>query len=86
MGPAPGIHAPYQFEKYQFYESGEEAKLGQEALWYYQSQDGNHQQSEIIPYAKMPRESPPPHYGLYTPPYPHFRILDWTEHAGWNEQ
>ncbi len=85
-GPAPGIHAPYRFEKYQFYESGEEAKLGQEALWYYQSQDGNHQQAEIIPYAKMPREWPQPHYGIYTPPYPHFRILDWTEHAGWNEQ
>lgn len=85
-GPAPGIHAPYRFEKYQFYESGEEAKLGQEALWYYQSQDGNHQQAEIIPYAKMPRESPEPHYGVYIPPYPHFRILDWTRHAGWNEQ
>jgi LmbE family N-acetylglucosaminyl deacetylase len=85
-GPAPGIHAPYRFEKYQFYESGEEAKLGQEALWYYQSQDGNHQQAEIIPYAKMPREWRQPHYGVYIPPYPHFRILDWTEHPGWNEQ
>jgi LmbE family N-acetylglucosaminyl deacetylase len=85
-GPAPGIHAPYRFEKYQFYESGEEAKLGQEALWYYQSQDGNHQQAEIIPYADMPREAPKPHYGIYIPPYPHFRILDWTDHEGWNEQ
>jgi LmbE family N-acetylglucosaminyl deacetylase len=85
-GPALGIHAPYRFEKYQFYESGEEAKLGQEALWYYQSQDGNHQQAEIIPYAKLPRESAPPHYGVYIPPYPHFRILDWTGHAGWNEK
>jgi len=84
-GPAPGIHAPYRFEKYQFYESGEEAKLGQEALWYYQSQDGNHQQAEIIPYAKMAREAPQPHYGIYIPPYPHFRILDWTAHSGWNE-
>jgi LmbE family N-acetylglucosaminyl deacetylase len=84
-GPGPQKHAPYRYEKFPFFISGQTATLGQEALWYYQSQDGNHQQAEIIPYADMPREAPKPHYGIYTPPYPHFRILDWQEHAGWNE-
>ena len=84
-GPGPQKHAPYRYEKFQFYISGEAAMLGQEATWYYQSQDGNHEQAIITPYAKMPREAPAPHYGIYIPPYPHFRILDWQEHAGWNE-
>jgi LmbE family N-acetylglucosaminyl deacetylase len=84
-GPGPQKHAPYRYEKFQFYVSGEAAKLGQEATWYYQSQDGNHQQAVIVPYAEMPREAPAPHYGIYNPPYPHFRILDWQEHEGWNE-
>ncbi len=84
-GPGPQKHAPYRYEKFEFYTSGEAATLGQEATWYYQSQDGNHQQAEIIPYDKMPREAPKPHYGIYNPPYPHFRILDWQKHGGWNE-
>ena len=84
-GPGPQKHAPYQYEKLQFYVSGEAAMLGQEALWYYQSQDGNHQQAEIVPYDKLPREEPAPHYGHYIPPYPHFKILDWQKHEGWNE-
>jgi LmbE family N-acetylglucosaminyl deacetylase len=84
-GPGPQKHAPFRYEKFQFYLSGQASTLGQEALWYYQSQDGNHQQAEIIPYNKMEREAPKPHYGIYIPPYPHFRILDWQDHAGWNE-
>ncbi len=69
-------HAPYKYEKHTLHVSGEVARISQEALWYYQSQDGNHQQAEIIDYAKLPREEP----------YPHVRILDWQEHEGWNEQ
>ncbi len=84
-GPGPQKHAPYRYEKFQFYVSGEAARLGQEATWYYQSQDGNHQQGVIVPYGKLPREAPAPHYGIYNPPYPHFQILDWQEHDGWNE-
>lgn len=84
-GPGPQKHAPYRYEKFQFYMSGEATKLGQEATWYYQSQDGNHQQAVIVPYRKFVREAPEPHYGIYNPPYPHFRILDWQDHAGWNE-
>jgi hypothetical protein len=49
--------------------------MRQEALWY-QSQDGNHQQANIIEYDKLPSEDP----------YPHARILDWQDHEGWNEQ
>jgi LmbE family N-acetylglucosaminyl deacetylase len=84
-GPGPQKHAPFRYEKFQFYVSGPVSVVGQEALWYYQSQDGNHQQAEIIPYNKMEHEAPKPHYGLYIPPYPHFRILDWQDHSGWNE-
>jgi hypothetical protein len=40
--PGPQKHAPYKYEKFQFYVSGQVAVLGQEATWYYQSQDGNH--------------------------------------------
>lgn len=74
-GAVPNRRAPYKYEKYILNVSGEAARLGQEALWYYQSQDGNHQQAEIVDYDKLPR----------TEPYPHFRILDWQEHAGWNQ-
>ncbi len=72
----PGRHAPYQYRKEHLYVSGEAAKLGQEATWYYESQDGNHQQANIIEFMKLPREEP----------FPHFRILDWYEHEGWNNQ
>lgn len=74
-GPAPATHAPYRYEKQTFYVSGEAARLGQEATWYYQSQDGNHEQGSIAPFEKLSREEP----------YPHFRILDWQQHEGWNE-
>ncbi len=75
-GAQPGRHAPYQYEKRHLFVSGEAAKLGQEATWYYQSQDGNHQQAAIVDFSKLPREEP----------YPHYRILDWWEHEGWNER
>ena len=84
-GPGPQKHAPYRYEKLEFYVSGDAAKLGQEASWYYQSQDGNHQQAEIVSYGELPRVEPPNHWGKYFPPYPHYRILDWRDHEGWNE-
>ncbi len=71
-----GRHAPYRYKKDTFYASGEAARIGQEALWYYQSQDGNHQQAEIKDFLDLPR----------TEAYPHFRILDWWEHVDWNEK
>lgn len=74
-GAMQHVQAPYKFEKQTFYVSGEAARIGQEATWYYQSQDGNHEQAEIVPFDKLPREEP----------YPHYRILDWQDHAGWNE-
>ncbi len=75
-GPQPGKHAPFHYEKQTLFVSGEAAKLGQEASWYYQSQDGNHLQAKIVDFAKLPR----------TEAYPHFRILDWQDHEGWNER
>ena len=57
-GPGPQKHAPYKYEKFQFYVSGEVATLGQEATWYYQSQDGNHLQAQIVPYNKLRRDAP----------------------------
>ncbi len=75
-GAKAGRHAPYHFEKDTFFASGEAAKLGQESLWYYQSQDGNHQQAEIKDFMQLPR----------TEAYPHFRILDWSQHEGWNKE
>lgn len=75
-GPIPGRHAPYHYQKQTLFVSGEAAKLGQEATWYYESQDGNHQQAEIVDFAKLPRHEP----------YPHYRILDWFDHEGWNDQ
>ncbi len=75
-GPMPGKHAPYKYEKQKFFVSGEAAKLGQEATWYYESQDGNHQQADITDFMKLPRQEP----------YPHFLILDWQDHEGWNEE
>jgi hypothetical protein len=75
-GAIPGRHAPYRYEKQTFFVSGEAAKLGQEATWYYESQDGNHQQADIVDFNKLPRQEPNPHY----------RILDWFQHEGWNDQ
>ncbi len=74
-GAQPGKHAPYHYKKRTFFVSGEVAKLGQEATWYYESQDGNHEQANMADFTELAREEP----------YPHFEILDWPEHEGWNE-
>ncbi len=74
-GGTSWIHSPYRYEHQTFYVPGEVAKLGQEALWFYQTQDGNHQQGDLMKYAKLPRGEA----------YPHLWLLDWQKYEGWNE-
>jgi LmbE family N-acetylglucosaminyl deacetylase len=65
--------APYKYEKWPVYLSGEVAALKQEMSWIYQSQDGNLAEGTKKTLAELPREEV------------HYRIVDWREHAGWNE-
>ncbi len=65
--------APYRYEKYPVYLSGEAAALKQEMSWIYQSQDGNLAEGMRKTFAELPREEI------------HYRIVDWQEHEGWNE-
>jgi LmbE family N-acetylglucosaminyl deacetylase len=65
--------APYHYEKYVVYLSGEAAALKQEMGWIYQSQDGNIDEGMKKTFAELPREEI------------HYRITDWQEHEGWNE-
>ncbi len=53
--------------------SGEAAALKQEMGWIYQSQDGNLSEGMRQTFDELPREEV------------HYRIVDWQEHAGWNE-
>jgi LmbE family N-acetylglucosaminyl deacetylase len=66
--------APYRYESFVVHLSGEAAALRQEVTWMYQSQDGNLAEGERKTLADLPREEK------------HFRIVDWQEHEGWNEQ
>ena len=65
--------APYKYEKWPVYLSGEVAALKQEMSWIYQSQDGNLAEGTKKTFAELQREEV------------HYRIVDWQEHAGWNE-
>ena len=65
--------APYHYEKYVVYLSGEAAVLKQEMGWIYQSQDGNIDEGMRKTYDELPREEV------------HYKITDWQEHEGWNE-
>jgi LmbE family N-acetylglucosaminyl deacetylase len=65
--------APYQYEKYVVYLSGEAAALKQEMGWLYQSQDGNLEEGSKRIYSELPRQEL------------HYRITDWQQHEGWNE-
>jgi LmbE family N-acetylglucosaminyl deacetylase len=65
--------APYKYEKWPVYLSGEAAALKQEMSWIYQSQDGNLEEGAKKTFGELPREEV------------HYRIVDWQEHAGWNE-
>lgn len=65
--------APYQYEKFSVYLSGEAAALKQEMDWMYQSQHGNRAEGSRKSFAELPRREE------------HLRILDWQAHGGWNE-
>jgi LmbE family N-acetylglucosaminyl deacetylase len=65
--------APYNYEKAVVYLSGEAAALKQEMSWIYQSQDGNLAEGMKRTYRELPRQER------------HLRIVDWQQHAGWNE-
>ncbi len=72
-GPGGFKPAPYRYEKAPVYLSGEAAALTQEMSWIYQSQDGNLNEGMRLTFAELPRQEI------------HYRIVDWQEHAGWNE-
>lgn len=65
--------APYKYEKAVVHLSGEAAALKQEMSWIYQSQDGNLDEGMKRTNHELPRQER------------HLRIVDWQEHAGWNE-
>jgi LmbE family N-acetylglucosaminyl deacetylase len=65
---------PYRYEDHQIYVSGEAAALGQEAGWFYQSQDGNHEEGKLRTWDQLPRAEG------------YRKVLDWKEHEGWNEK
>jgi hypothetical protein len=72
-GTASSPSAPYQYEKYGVYLSGEAAARKQEMAWVYQTQNGNRAEVERKNLAELPRVEN------------YLRIIDWQEHAGWNE-
>jgi len=65
--------APYRYEKMSVFMSGEVAALLQEMSWIYQSQGGNLSEGMRRTFAELPRQER------------HLHIVDWQEHAGWNE-
>jgi LmbE family N-acetylglucosaminyl deacetylase len=65
--------APYHYEPYTVYLSGEVAALKQAMGWVYQSQDGNLDEGSKQTFSELPREEL------------HYRIVDWPQHEGWNE-
>jgi len=73
-GPGMQKAAPYRYQKRVLHVSGEVAARGQEATWFYQSQDGNHFQGALQTFDQLPREEV------------HWQILDWQQHEGWNEK
>ncbi len=66
--------SPYHYAEKKFFVSGDALTLDQEAGWFYQSQGGNRAQGNLRPLNQLPREQT---YRV---------ILDWREHAGWNEK
>jgi len=65
--------APYRYGKMTVFASGEASALKEEMRWLYQSQGGNMAEGMRQTFRELPREEH------------HLRILDWQEHAGWNE-
>ena len=75
-GETSWIHSPYRYQNFDLFVPGEVARRGQEALWFYQTQDGNHQQGDLVTSDKLKRNEADPHQWL----------LYWKDHAGWNER
>jgi len=73
-GPGPQTHAPYRYEKHVLHVSGEAMARAQEAGWFYQSQSGNRAEGNLRTFDQLPRTEI------------HWQVLDWKEHAGWNEK
>ncbi|MGO8792313.1 MAG: PIG-L deacetylase family protein [Terriglobia bacterium] len=65
---------PYQHEDHEFYVSGEAMALAQEAGWLYQSQGGNRAEGNLRTWDQLRRSEG------------YRKVLDWKEHAGWNEK
>lgn len=65
---------PYHYQSMVFHVSGEAAARAQESWWFYQSQGGNRAEGHIRGFKQLPRTEE------------FRRILDWQEHAGWNEK
>lgn len=66
--------APYHYENYRVYLSGEVAAKRQEMNWFYQSQHGNQAEGNRKDYSELTRTEE------------HLRILDWQKFGGWNEK
>ena len=73
-GPGPQAHAPYRYEKNVLHVSGEARARAQEAAWYHQSQSGNRAEGHLRTFDQLPRTEI------------HWQVLDWMEHAGWNDK
>ena len=73
-GPGPQKAAPYAYEKHSLLVTPEARARAQEAGWYYQSQSGNRALGKTLPPDQLPRQEV------------HWKILDWKNHAGWNEK
>ncbi len=65
--------APFQYDRYPAFLSGEAATLKQEMGWIYQSQDGNLAEGMRKTLSDLPRQEV------------HYRVTDWPLHEGWNE-
>lgn len=72
--PLEHPQTPYHYAERKLYVSGDVQALAQEAGWFYQSQGGNRAEGNIRAFNQLPREQT---YRV---------ILDWQEHAGWNEK
>jgi len=73
-GPGPQARAPYRYEKHLLHVSGEVMARAQEAVWFHQSQSGNRALGRLHSFDQLRR------------PEIHWQVLDWNEHAGWNEK
>jgi LmbE family N-acetylglucosaminyl deacetylase len=65
---------PYHYEDHEFYVSGDVMALAQEAIWFYQSQEGSEAEGNIRTWKQLPRTQG------------YRKVLDWKEHEGWNEK